>query len=234
MARLRDEAKGEPATAGPRHLAAPFRYNNPCSACPAPRSLFPLSCSPLVAPSSRQKLRLLIPITSASLMARLPNVFFDINIDGHHAGRIVFHLFDDITPVTARNFRELATGQHNFGYAGSTIHRIIPEFMIQGGDITNRDGTGGKSIFGPTFTDENFDLRHDQPGLISMANRGPGANSSQYFITTAPAPWCDGKNVVFGEVVSGMEVVKRIQTYASGDHLRRPSALIVVERCGTL
>jgi len=162
------------------------------------------------------------------------NVFFDISIDGRSVGRIVFRLFDDITPVTSRNFRELATGQPGYGYAGSPIHRIIPDFMIQGGDITARDGTGGRSAFGQPFADENFVVRHDRPGLISMANRGPGTNLSQYFVTTVAAPWCDGKNVVFGEVVEGLDVVRRIQGYASSDILRRPSATILVERSGLL
>ncbi|KAI0279138.1 allergen [Russula aff. rugulosa BPL654] len=162
------------------------------------------------------------------------NVYFDISIDGRSVGRIVFRLFDDTTPVTSRNFRELATGQHGFGYAGSPIHRVIPDFMIQGGDITARDGTGGRSAFGQSFADENFVIPHNKPGLISMANRGPGTNTSQYFVTTAAAPWCDGKNVVFGEVIEGLEVVKRIQSYSSSDILRRPSATILVERSGLL
>ncbi|KAI0254453.1 allergen [Lactifluus subvellereus] len=162
------------------------------------------------------------------------DVYFDISIDGKSVGRVVFKLYDDITPVTARNFRELASGQHGYGYAGSSIHRIIPEFMIQGGDITARDGTGGRSAFGAPFRDESFAIPHDKPGLLSMANRGPGTNSSQYFITTAAARWCDGKNVVFGEVQEGLEVVKLVQSYASSDILRRPSATILVERSGLL
>ncbi|KAI0266430.1 allergen [Gloeopeniophorella convolvens] len=162
------------------------------------------------------------------------DVFFEISVDGKNIGRIVFRLYDDVTPLTARNFRELATGQHGFGYAGSAIHRIIPDFMIQGGDITTRDGTGGRSAFGGPFRDENFVVSHDKPGLLSMANRGPGSNSSQYFITTAPASWCDGKSVVFGEVREGLDVVKLVQSYASTDILRRPSATILVERSGLL
>ncbi|KAH9072840.1 allergen [Lactarius deliciosus] len=162
------------------------------------------------------------------------NVFFDISINGESVGRIIFRLYDDRAPLTARNFRELATGQHGFGYAGSAIHRVIPKFMIQGGDITSRDGTGGRSTFGDSFQDENLRTPHDKPGLLSMANRGPGTNTSQYFITTAAAPWCDGKNVVFGEVVEGLAIVERIQSYASSDILRRPSATILVERSGLL
>ncbi|KAH9006354.1 allergen [Lactarius hatsudake] len=162
------------------------------------------------------------------------NVFFDISINGDSVGRIIFRLYDDRAPLTARNFRELATGQHGFGYAGSAIHRVIPKFMIQGGDITSRDGTGGRSTFGDSFQDENLRTLHDKPGLLSMANRGPGTNTSQYFITTAAAPWCDGKNVVFGEVVDGLAIVERIQSYASSDILRRPSATILVERSGLL
>ncbi|KAH9027864.1 allergen, partial [Lactarius pseudohatsudake] len=135
-------------------------------------------------------------------------------------------------PLTVRNFRELATGQHGFGYAGSAIHRVVPNFMIQGGDITSGDGTGGRSTFGDAFQDENLRTPHDKPGLLSMANRGPGTNTSQYFITTAAAPWCNGKNAVFGEVVEGLAIVERIQSYASSDILRRPSATILVERLG--
>ncbi|KAA1477395.1 Der f Mal f 6 allergen [Dentipellis sp. KUC8613] len=162
------------------------------------------------------------------------DVYFDISIDHRPAGRVRFRLFDDVTPATARNFRELATGAHGFGYADSTIHRIIPNFMVQGGDITARDGTGGRSIYGPKFEDENFAIPHDRPGLLSMANRGPGTNSSQFFITTAPAPWCDGKNVVFGEVVDGLEVVRRIQGFMSDHILRKPSVDVRIVRSGVL
>ncbi|KAI0029599.1 allergen [Vararia minispora EC-137] len=165
----------------------------------------------------------------------LPNVFFDFAINGAPAGRVVFRLFDDTAPFTSRNFRELATGQHGFGYAGSEIHRIIPGFMIQGGDITDRDGTGGRSIYGRPFGDETFEHQHDKPGRLSMGNRGPHTNTSQFFITTAPGPHCDGQNVVFGEVVSGLDVVRHVQAYASStDILRRPVAKIVIERCGVV
>ncbi|MFD4634501.1 peptidylprolyl isomerase [Streptomyces sp. NPDC058284] len=160
------------------------------------------------------------------------HVFFDITIDGDAAGRIVFKLYDDVVPKTAQNFRELATGQHGFGYEGSGFHRVIPDFMLQGGDFTRGDGTGGKSIYGDKFADENFKLKHDKPFLLSMANAGPNSNGSQFFITTVLTPWLDGKHVVFGEVVEGQDLVTKIESLGSQSGATR--AKIVIASSGTV
>ncbi|PVF95912.1 hypothetical protein CPB86DRAFT_787592 [Serendipita vermifera] len=172
---------------------------------------------------------------------RRPRVFLDVEIDGVSTGRIIFQLFTDIVPKTAENFRALCTGERGKStvsgqplyYKGSIFHRVIPEFMIQGGDFTKKNGTGGESIYGGPFEDEDLSQPIDTPGLLVMANRGPHTNSSQFFITLAPSPHLNGKHVVFGKVVRGMEVVKAIEAVQT-DAKDVPLKKVELVNCGEL
>lgn len=158
-------------------------------------------------------------------------VFFDVAIGNNTIGRIAFELFDDITPKTAENFKQFC--QREPGYKNSIFHRVIKDFMIQGGDFENFDGTGGSSIYGEKFDDENFQLKHDQPFLLSMANAGPNTNGSQFFITTVKTPHLDGKHVVFGKVIAGKSVVRQIERTATASS-DRPLKECKVINCGVL
>ena len=161
-----------------------------------------------------------------------PKVFFDVTMDGEAAGRIVMQLRKDIVPKTADNFRQLCTGEPGYGYKGCPFHRVIPGFMCQGGDITRGNGTGGLSIYGPQFDDENFRLKHAGAGTLSMANAGPGTNSSQFFVCTGPTSFLDGKHVVFGKVTKGLDVVKAIERVGSKEG--KTARTVLINDCGQI
>jgi cyclophilin family peptidyl-prolyl cis-trans isomerase len=165
------------------------------------------------------------------------NPYFDIEIGEIFQGRVIFQLFDDIVPKTCKNFRFLCSNglliKGTPSYEGCAFHRVIKDFMIQGGDFTNGDGTGGMSIYGNKFEDESFELKHNQPGLLSMANSGPDTNGSQFFITTHKTEWLDNKHVVFGIVISGYDIISKINLLETGDS-DKPKLDVIIKKCGLI
>lgn len=179
-----------------------------------------------------------VPLEEATDPAN-PRVYFEISVNGESKGRIVMELFAKVAPKTVENFRCLCTGEKGMGasgkllhYKGSTFHRVIPNFMCQGGDFTAGNGTGGESIYGSRFADEweNGYIAHNVPFLLSSANAGPNTNGSQFFLTTTKTSWLDKKHVVFGRVESGTDVVKTIESFGSSSGY--PSSKIVIQDCG--
>ncbi len=181
---------------------------------------------------------MLNPAPTLDFFKPTPVVYFQIKIEGILEGQVIFELFASIAPKTVENFRMLClgtavgSGGKPLCYRGNTVHRVIPGFMFQGGDIINENGTSGESIYGTTFPDENFFMKHSKEGVLSMANAGPNTNGSQFFVTFRACPWLDGKHVAFGQVIKGMEVVREVEKYGtnSGATLKR----ISIVECGQI
>ncbi|KAF9165486.1 hypothetical protein DFQ27_008907 [Actinomortierella ambigua] len=169
-------------------------------------------------------------------MPENPIVFFDVSIGGNPAGRMKMELFADVVPKTAENFRQLCTGEYKVdgkpvGYKGCTFHRVIKDFMIQGGDFVKGDGTGSMSVYGQKFADENFTLKHTGPGLLSMANSGPNTNGCQFFITTTKTDFLDGRHVVFGKLIDGVLTMRKIENVPTGPN-NKPKLPVIITQCG--
>ena len=161
-------------------------------------------------------------------------VFLDFTVNNESIGRIELELFDDVAPKTVDNFKTICAGTEDMNgrYDNCPVHRIIPNFMMQSGDFTRGNGMGGESIYGFKFEDENFILKHDKPGILSMANSGPNTNGSQFFITFEPTPWLNGHHVVFGEVTNGMNILEEIEKL--GSQSGKPNKTVKIEKCGIL
>ncbi|EGG18731.1 U4/U6 small nuclear ribonucleoprotein [Cavenderia fasciculata] len=178
-------------------------------------------------------------INSNGVKEENPIVFFDVSIGGQAVGRIRIELYADVVPKTAENFRQFCTGEFRrggqpIGYKGCLFHKVSKDFMIQGGDFVRRDGTGRESIYGERFPDENFKLKHTGPGTLSMVNSGPNSNGCQFFISCVKTDWLDGKNVVFGQVIDGMKVVRTIEDVPINPQTSKPKYEIVITQCGQL
>lgn len=179
-------------------------------------------------------LALCVALAHAAEVRVTDQVFFDISIGGEDAGRIVFGLFGEVAPRTVRNFVTLASeGIGGRTYAGTPFHRVIRKFMVQGGDVLHGDGTGSISIYGDHFEDETFDIKHNSPGMLSMANSGKDTSGCQFFITTISTPWLDGQHTAFGKVIDGQDVVHKIELQST-DSEDRPVAAVIIKECGVI